>query len=244
MKAPAKIQPTANIESVIFIVRGEKVLLDMDLAQIYAVPTKRLNEQARRNSNRFPGDFLFQLTAEGFESLRSQIATASKRNVRYLLYAFAEQGAIIAANVLNSPQAVRMSAFVMHAFLKMRELLGGTKALAHQLKALEAKLTARLDGHIAAIVDVLQRLMRLLDPPPEPELPRRQIGVPLHSANMPTLWVVQERKSSLRHRPCRRLSAQRTPPVRPSYLAAKRVKKPRERFAFTVQGSANRFRQI
>ena len=188
MKTPAKIQPPANIESVILTVRGEKVLLDMDLARIYAVPTKRLNEQVRRNSDRFPGDFLFQLTAEEFDSIRSQIATASgtairsqiatasKRNIRYLPYAFTEHGAIMAANVLNSPQAVRMSVFVVRAFLKMRELLGGTKELARRLKALEAKLTARLDGHEAAIVDVLRRLMRLLDPPPAPEPPRRQIG--------------------------------------------------------------------
>lgn len=85
-----------------------------------------------------------------------------------LPYAFAEQGAIMAANVLNSSQAVRMSVFVVRAFVKMRELLGGTKELANQLKALEAKLTARLDGHEAAIVDVLQRIMRILDPPPPP----------------------------------------------------------------------------
>jgi hypothetical protein len=82
----------------------------------------------------------------------------------------------MAANVLNSPPAVRMSVFVVRAFVKMRELLGGTKELARQLRELEAKLTARLDGHEAAIVDVLQRVMRLLDPPPAPEPPRRQIG--------------------------------------------------------------------
>ena len=82
----------------------------------------------------------------------------------------------MAADVLNSPRAVQMSVFVVRAFLKMRELLGGTKELARRLKALEAKLTARLDGHEAAIVDVLQRIMHLLDPPPELEPPRRQIG--------------------------------------------------------------------
>jgi hypothetical protein len=93
-----------------------------------------------------------------------------------LPYAFTEQGAIMAANVLNSPQAVRMSVFVVRAFVKMRELLGGSKELARQLRVLEDKLTARLYGHEAAIVDVLQRVMRLLDPPPAPEPPRRQIG--------------------------------------------------------------------
>jgi len=82
----------------------------------------------------------------------------------------------MAANVLNSARAVQMSVFVVRAFVKMRELLGGTKELARQLRDLEAKLTARLDGHEAAIVDVLQRIMRLLEPPPEPPPPRRQIG--------------------------------------------------------------------
>ena len=111
--------------------------------------------------------------------LRSQIATLKLgrgQHRKYLPYAFTEQGAIMAANVLNSPQAVRMSVFVVRAFVKMREPLGGTKELARQLRELEAKLTARLDGHEAAIVDVLQRIMRLLDPPPEPAPPRRQIG--------------------------------------------------------------------
>ena len=144
------------------------------------MPTKRLNEQVRRNLKRFPRDFMFQLTsgeAEAALRSRSQIATLKRgHNINYLPYAFTEHGAIMAANVLNSPRAVEMSVFVVRAFLKMRELLGGTKELARQLKALEAKLTARLDGHAAAIVDVLQRIMRLLDPPPEPKPPRRQIG--------------------------------------------------------------------
>ena len=92
-------------------------------------------------------------------------------------YAFTENGAIMAANVLNSPEAVRMSVFVVRAFVKMRELLGGTKELARQLADLERKLTARLDGHEIAIVEVLRRVMEILDPPPPPpEPPRRRIG--------------------------------------------------------------------
>jgi len=179
MKTSGAIQPAVNIESVIRTMRGEKVLLDMDLARIYAVPIKRLNEQVRRNLSRFPDDFMFQLAPEEFDSLRSQIATLKLgrgQHRKYLPYAFTEPGAIMAANVLNSPQAVRLSVFVVRAFVKMRGLLGGTKELARQLRQLEAKLTARLDGHEAALVDVLQRIMRLLDPPPEPEPPRRQIG--------------------------------------------------------------------
>jgi hypothetical protein len=97
---------------------------------------------------------------------------------RTLPYAFTEHGAIMAANVLNSPEAVRMSVFVVRAFVQMRDLLGSTQELAKQLAALEKKLTARLDGHEVAIVQVLQRLMKLLDPqpPPKSETPKRRIG--------------------------------------------------------------------
>ena len=92
-------------------------------------------------------------------------------------YAFTENGAIMAANVLNSPEAVRMSVFVVRAFVKMRDLLGGTKELARQLAALEKKLTARLDGHEVAIIEVLRRVLEILDPPPPPpEPPKRRIG--------------------------------------------------------------------
>ena len=170
----------ATITSVIRTIRGKKVILDSDLAQIYGVPTKRLNEQVGRNAKRFPPDFLFQLTAEEADSLRSQIATLKTgrgQHRKFLPYAFTENGAIMAANVLNSPEAVRMSVFVVRAFVQMRELLGSTKELAKQLAALEKKLTDRLDGHEVAIIEVLRRVMDILDPPPPPpEPPRREIG--------------------------------------------------------------------
>jgi hypothetical protein len=168
------------IAPVIRTIRGQKVILDSDLARIYGVTTKRLNEQVRRNAKRFPSDFLFQLTAEEADSLRSQIATLKSgrgQHRKFLPYAFTENGAVMAANVLNSPAAVRMSVFVVRAFVKMRELLGGTKELAKQLAALEKKLTARLDGHEVAIIEVLRRVMDILDPPPPPPDPaRREIG--------------------------------------------------------------------
>ena len=174
-------------------IRGQKVILDFDLARIFGVPTFRFNEAVKRNRERFPDDFLFQLTADEAKSLASQIAILKQsgnpsqiamgsqkhRNPRHLPYAFTENGAIMAANVLNSPEAVRMSVFVVRAFVQMRDLLGSTKELAKQLAALEKKLTARLDGHESAIVEVLQRLMNILDPPPpppEPETPKRRIG--------------------------------------------------------------------
>ncbi len=180
-------------------IRGQKVILDFDLARIYGVPTRRLNEQVKRNAKRFPTDFLFQLTKKEAETLlpmRSQIATTYKRNVRFRPYAFTENGAIMAANVLNSPEAVRMSVFVVRAFVQMRELLGGTKELAKQLAALEKKLTDRLDGHESAIVEVLQRLMNILDPPPpppEPETPKRRIGFHVEPEEKP---VAKARKKA------------------------------------------------
>jgi len=159
-----------RIGSVIRTIRGQRAILDVDLARVYGVTTKRLNEQVKRNVKRFPPDFLFQLTAQEAENLKSQIATSSSHGGRRKLpYAFTENGAIMAANVLNSPQAVRMSVFVVRAFVQMRELLGSTKELARQLAALEKKLTDRLDGHETAIVDVLRRMMDILDPPPLPE---------------------------------------------------------------------------
>jgi hypothetical protein len=181
-------------------IRGQKVILDADLARIYGVTTKRLNEQVKRNATRFPPDFLFQLTkAEAQAQLhsRSQFATLKQgMNVKYLPYAFTENGAIMAANVLNSPEAVRMSVFVVRAFVQMRDLLGSTKELAKQLADLEKKLTARLDGHESAIVEVLRRLMDILDPtplPPEQEKPKRRIGFHAGSEEKP---VARARKKT------------------------------------------------
>lgn len=160
-----------GIESMVRLIRGQKVIFDADLARIYGVPPKRLNEQVKRNAGRFPADFMFQLTAKEFVVLRSQIATSSSGHGgrRHLPHAFTETGAIMAANVLNSPQAVRMSVFVVRAFARMRLMLGGGKELAAQLQDLEKRLTGRLDVHEAAIVEVLQKVMELLNPPESEE---------------------------------------------------------------------------
>ena len=153
-------------------------MLDRDLAKIYGVPTFRFNEAIKRNRHRFPADFMFQLTRAEFDSLKSQIAmsSAKHRGATYRPYAFTEHGALQAANVLRSKRAVEMSVFVIRAFVKMREALRGTPELARKLAALEKKLTARLDVHEAAIVQVLREVMQILNPPPEPEPPRRRIG--------------------------------------------------------------------
>src|SRR5437763_15102539 len=121
------------IEERSFTIRSARVILDSDLAALYGVTTKRLNEQYRRNRKRFPEDFAFQLTAEEANSLRSQFATSSSHGGRrYRPYAFTEHGALMAANILNSAQAVQMSIFVVRAFAKMREALRGTPELARE----------------------------------------------------------------------------------------------------------------
>jgi hypothetical protein len=170
--------PIKHIDGMIHTIRGVRVMLDRDLAEIYGVPTFRFNEAIKRNRHRFPPDFMFQLTREEFDSLKSQIAMSKtgRGGRRTLPYAFTEHGALQAANVLRSARAVQMSIFVVRAFAKMREALRGTPELARKLAALEKKLTARLDVHEAAIVQVLREVMQILNPPPEPEPPRRRIG--------------------------------------------------------------------
>jgi hypothetical protein len=177
-KKTTKLAVLEPVEPLLREVRGERVILDSDLARLYCVATKRLNEQVRRNAERFPSDFCFQLEPQEAANLRSQIATTSHGGRRTLPYAFTEHGAIMAANVLNSPQAVQMSVFVVRAFLKMRAALTDTSALTKKLADLEAEVKSRLDVHEVAIVEILQRIMSILDPPPtpEPQPPQREIG--------------------------------------------------------------------
>lgn len=169
----------APIEALIHTLRGERVILDADLAKIYGVETKALNRAVKRNVEKFPTDFMFQLAVAEADTLRRQTGTSNpgRGGRRYLPFAFTEHGAIMAANILNSPQAVQMSVFVVRAFVKMRSVLTDTRELARKLAALEKELTSRLDSHETAIVDVLQRIMALLDPPPPPpDPPAREMG--------------------------------------------------------------------
>jgi len=165
-----KLAPVRRIEEMIFLVRGQRVMLDSDLAKIYGVELKRLNEQVGRNAGRFPKDFAFQLSAQEYAGLRSQIATASKRNLRHLPWVFTEHGAIMLASVLRSPVAVEASVRVVRAFVGMREQLTATKELARKL----ADLEKRVGGHDAALENLFEAIRRLIEPPlPEN---RRQIG--------------------------------------------------------------------
>jgi phage regulator Rha-like protein len=148
--------PIEQIDGMIRTIRGIRVMLDRDLAKIYGVPTKVFNQAVKRNRSRFPEDFMFRLTqgeAKTLQASTSRTVTLKRgQNIKYLPYAFTEHGALMAANILNSPRAVQMSIFVVRAFAKMREALRGTPELARKLAALEKKLTARLNVHEAAIV--------------------------------------------------------------------------------------------
>lgn len=160
----------AHIESRILLIRGQKVMLDSDLAELYGVETRRLNEQVNRNRERFPEDFMFQLNAEEFANLKSQFATSSWGGRRKLPYAFTEHGAIMAASVLNSPRAIEVSVHVVRAFVHLRELISGHKELAQKLNQLERKVGAH-DKAIAEIINAIRQLMA-----PEQPKKKRSIG--------------------------------------------------------------------
>lgn len=156
-----------HITRTILLLRGQRVILDAELAALYGVTTKRLNEQVKRNAARFPEDFLFQLTAEEAAVLRSQFATSKaprkdgRGGARYRPFAFTEHGAIMAATILNSPRAVETSLYVVRAFVQLRELLASNAELARKLAELERKLK----GHDEAITAILSAIRELMNPP-------------------------------------------------------------------------------
>ena len=178
----------------IHVLRGQRVMLDSDLAALYEVPTKRFNEAVKRNVNRFPGDFMFQVTQAEWDALRSQSATsntgaASTESVepaeptrggrRYLPYAFTEHGVAMAAMILSSERAVEVSVYVVRAFVQLRGLLAANEQLAAQLTALDKRLSQKLDTHDQAITGILNTLRALMQPPTQLEPappPKRPIG--------------------------------------------------------------------
>ena len=173
------VMPIEHITQSILVLRGHRVLLDTDLADLYGVTTKSFNQQVRRNRERFPADFMFQLTDEELAILRSQNVTSSSSlwgGRRYPPYAFTEHGAIMAATILNSGRAVDVSVYVVRAFVKLREVLASNKELAKKLEQLERKL----DSHDQAIVGILKILHNLMN-----EAPARAIGFIADLERMP-----------------------------------------------------------
>lgn len=164
--------PSERIAHSILLLRGQKVLLDADLAELYGVETRVLVQAVKRNLDRFPADFMFQLDAEEAAALRSQfvISNAGRGGRRYAPYAFTEQGVAMLSSVLSSPQAIAVNIEVMRAFVRLREVLAGNKELATKLGELERKLK----GHDQAIAGILDAIRQLMAPPPVPK--KRPIG--------------------------------------------------------------------
>lgn len=157
-KSPVAIH-IEEVERAIFLIRGERIILDADLAKLYGVSTKRLNEQVKRNRDRFPEDFVFQLTideAAHYQRSRSQIATLKRgQNIKHLPHAFTEHGALMAANVLASQTAVAVSVQVVRAFLRLRQMLSSNADLARRLAELEGKY----DHQFKVVFDAIRQLM-------------------------------------------------------------------------------------
>ncbi len=158
------IIPIERIEQRIFVIRGERVILDTDLAEIYGVTTARLNQQVRRNSKRFPADFMFELSTDEHTALILQIATSKtgRGGRRKLPLVFTEHGALMAVNVLNSPRAVEASVQVVRAFVRMRNMLASNAELSKKIESLEKKY----DGQFKAVFDTIKKLMT---PPTKPK---------------------------------------------------------------------------
>jgi len=169
----------APIEVLIVTIRGHRVILAADLARIYGVQTRVLNQAVKRNREKFPADFMYQITrdeAQELQRLRSQIVILKPgQHLKYLPYAFTEHGAIMAANVLNSPRAVQMSVFVVRAFVRMRTAFAGTRELVRKL----AELERRIGGYDESIRTLFDAIRQLMAPP---EKARRSIGFRVEEA--------------------------------------------------------------
>jgi ORF6N domain len=161
--------PIERIEKAIFLVRGEKVMLDRELAALYGVSTKVFNQAVKRHNNRFPPDFMFQLTMEEAQAFRSRSQSVTLKrgqNIKYRPYAFAEHGILMLSSVLNSERAVQVNIEIMRTFVRLRQMLSSNAELARQLKELERKY----DRQFKVVFDAIRQLMTT----PEPK--RKQIG--------------------------------------------------------------------
>lgn len=159
-----------SLEPLILVIRNQRVILDVDLAKLYGVSTKAFNQAVKRNAERFPEDFAFQLTSAELVRLRSQIVTSSRGGRRYRPWAFTEHGAVMAANILHSERAVHMSVFVVRAFVRLREHIAANRTIFKRL----AEIDKTLLEQDTALVDLYEKLQPLLQPPPD--APKRRIG--------------------------------------------------------------------
>jgi hypothetical protein len=161
------IVPIERIESAILLIRGEKVMLDQDIAELYGVETRTLVQAVKRNIDRFPSDFMFQLSDEEFDNLKSQIVTTSWGGRRTAPYAFTEQGISMLSSVLRSPQAIRVNIEIMRAFVRLRKMLQSHAELARKIEALEGKYNRQFK----VVFDAIRQIMK-----PEQPAKKRRIG--------------------------------------------------------------------
>ena len=171
MDKSKSVVPVGKIENCILLIRGEKVIIDADLAEFYGVPTKRLNEQVKRNKDRFPHDFMIQLSPD--EKAEVVANCDHLVNLKYstaLPYAFTEHGAIMAAGVLNTSRAIEISVFIVRAFVKVRQMVAAHKDLQRKISQIERRLT----DHDEQIIELVNLIKQLLNPEPPPK--KRRIG--------------------------------------------------------------------
>jgi len=164
--------PQEAIQSKILVLRGKKVMLDRDLAILYEVPTRRLNEQVKRNIKRFPEEFMFQLTNEEFKSLRSQIATSNRGGRRYPPFAFTEHGVAMLSSVLNSEKAIQVNIQIIKAFVKMREMFLNYQEIKQKIEAMERKYDQQFEINsylFDEVYEEIKKINKLLTPPDEPQ---------------------------------------------------------------------------
>jgi len=162
MTADRGLVPIELIQSKIVVLRDEKVMIDRDLAELYSVETKQLKRAVRRNIDRFPADFMFELTREEYNSLRSHFGTSSWGGTRYLPMAFTEQGVAMLSSVLNSKRAIEVNIAIMRAFVQLRKITSSQKQLARKLQEIEARLEDH-DESIGAIFEAIQQFTPLED---------------------------------------------------------------------------------
>lgn len=165
-----EIIPSETIVSKIYFIRGHKVMLDRDLAELYGVETKRLKEQVKRNSERFPADFMFELSPEEFNNLRSQIATSNRGGTRYLPMAFTEQGVAMLASVLHSDRAIQVNIQIVRAFVQLRRMIASHAGLRNKIEAMENKY----DRQFRIVFDAIKELIASQEA--EPPKTMEQIG--------------------------------------------------------------------
>jgi hypothetical protein len=191
MHKNVELVPPEHIERSILLIRGQRVMLDADLAGLYGVSTKRVNEQVRRNRDRFPGDFMFQLTTNEKAEVVANCDHLSKLRFSPVLpNAFTEHGAIMAASVLNTRRAIQVSVFVVRAFVKLREIISQHKDLGRRLDELEKKY----DAQFKVVFDAIRQLMA----PPEQKTPKRRIGFVVEEPHVPYKSLKESKKQRRR----------------------------------------------